>query len=324
MPTSDPHALPVGESAPVGHPGPDVRSTLDLNLLTTLDALLTEGSVAGAATRLHLSAPAVSRALGRIRKALGDPVLVRSGNQLVPTPRALALRPRVRALLEEAQALFTGDPAPDPATLRRTFSLVAHHEVVHAIGPALLTRVARAAPGVVLRFLPESSGDNAALRLGEADLEIGVIAGAGPETSVAPLVTDHQVGVVTPDHPLARGTVTLARFAAARHVVAGRRGRLRGPVDDVLAEHGLTRTVVAAAPTFAAALLLLPGTGLTTMVPERLCRSAVAALGLHSFEIPAELPPLPISQAWHRRYDSDGAHAWLREQITAAAREQLG
>src|SRR4051812_16000358 len=111
---------------------------VDLNLLTALDALLEEGSVAGTAARLRLSAPAMSRTLGRIRRATGDQILVRTGRTMTPTPHALALQAEVHALVHAATAVLSRDGDLDVAAIDRTFTLQCHDSVVTAIGPALL------------------------------------------------------------------------------------------------------------------------------------------------------------------------------------------
>ncbi|MGY0235761.1 LysR family transcriptional regulator [Longispora urticae] len=285
---------------------------LDLNLLIALDALLEEESVGGAAARLHLSAPAMSRTLGRIRRALGDPVLVRAGRTMVPTPRAVALRAEVRALVRRAQAVLAPEGEPDLSTLDRTFTVQANDAVVASIGGPLLAAAYAAAPHVTLRMRAEAPADTADLREGRVDLEIGVIGEPGPEIRREFLLADRIMGVVRAGHPLASGRMTPARFAAGLHLVTSRRGRLSGPIDTALAELGLTRRVLAAAPTYATSLMLLPGTDLVGSIAGRLCRPAVAALGLVTFPLPLELPALEISQAWHPRYDADGAHRWLR------------
>lgn len=129
---------------------------LDLNLLVALDALLEEGSVTGAAARLHVSAPAMSRTLGRIRTVLRDPVLVRAGRELVPTPRAVELRPRVRALVHQAHALLVPEPVTDPARLTREFTVQAGEMLLPGLAPRLVRAVVDQAPGVTLRFMPEA------------------------------------------------------------------------------------------------------------------------------------------------------------------------
>ena len=169
----------------------------DLNLLITLDVLLAEGTVVGAARRLRLSPSAMSRTLARLREALGDPLLVRAGRGLVLTPRAAALRERVAQLVQEAQELLRPTEALDLARLNRAFTLRTSEGFVENFGPALLQRVAAEAPGVTLRFLPKIGKDSALLRDGTVDLETGVIDDeTGPELRAQTLFVDHLVGAV--------------------------------------------------------------------------------------------------------------------------------
>ncbi|WP_246608165.1 LysR family transcriptional regulator [Paractinoplanes toevensis] len=280
-----------------------------------LDALLEEGSVGGAARRLHLSEPATSRALGRIRAVIGDPILVRSGRAMVLTPRAQDIRTEVHALVERTRAVFTPPGPPDLGSLDRTFSILGE-DVSISVGPGLLAFLRAAAPGVSLRFLGESpSADGHELRDGLADLDIGVVPDAPPEIRVEHLFTDRVVAVVRPGHPLAAAPLTLPEYAAAGHVSASRRGHLTGPIDEALAEHGLRRTVALAVPTFAASMLVVARTDLVGLMPRTMGRETIASLGLVAVEAPVELPPIQLSMAWHQRYDADGAHRWLREGV---------
>ncbi|GAA2074941.1 LysR family transcriptional regulator [Streptomyces albiaxialis] len=298
-----------------------MQSKLDLNLLTALDALLAEGSVTGAAERLHLSTPAMSRTLTRIRKALGDPVLVRSGRGMVPTPRALELREEVREVVERATAVFTSESPLELATLERTFTLLADDSLLTSIGMRLLERVRREAPGVSLRLVPEGPGDETGLREGRADLDIGVVHTPAPGTRVEYVFTDDNVGVVRAGHPLLDGGITPERYAAAEHVTTSRRGRLYGPIDERLEERGLRRRVAASVPTFTAALLVVAETDLVARTGRRLAAWQRERLGLVAFEIPLDLPDLPIAQAWHPRDEKDPAHMWLRRCVREIAAE---
>jgi DNA-binding transcriptional LysR family regulator len=301
-----------------------MQSRMDLNLLAALDVLLEERSVGAAADRLHLSAPAMSRTLGRIRTALDDPVLVRAGREMVPTPRALAVQAEVHELTERARALFRPAGRIDPATLTRTFTVQANEAVAAILSVPLLSRVGREAPHVTLRLIGEGPVDHDPLRKGVADLEVGVITDPAPETRVRPLLEDHFVGVVRPGHPLLAGKITLARFAAADHLIVSRRGRLQGPIDALLNERGLARRVVATVPTHTMSLFLTADTDLVGMVGRRLAAPFVERIGLVTFEIPLPLEPLRVQQAWHARFDADGAHQWLRqvvrEELAAATR----
>ncbi|MEU5994093.1 LysR family transcriptional regulator [Spirillospora sp. NPDC047418] len=297
-----------------------MQSRMDLNLLVALDALLDEGSVTGAAERLHLSGPAMSRTLGRIRKALGDPVLVRSGRAMVPTPRALAIRAEVRELVRRAETLFSPEDELDLASLSGNFTLQADEGTVAFLAGSLLERVAREAPGVTLRFLGEGPRDDYLLRRDAVDLEIGVIsAGQPPETRVEPLLRDRFVSVVRPEHPLAgRQGVTLDDWAGAVQLTSTRRGRLSGPIDEVLAGMGRARHLMGTVPTVTTALFIIQETDLMGFAAERLHRRLVDRLGLVRIPIPFELPPLVLSLAWHARYDADPAHAWLRRCVKDA------
>lgn len=291
---------------------PDLN--LDLNLLQALDVLLDEQSVSGAAARLHLSEPAMSRTLGRIRRALGDPVLVRAGRTMVPTPHALAIHGEVRAVVERARALFLSGGQLDLRTLNRTFTVLSNDAMPAAFGAAVLAAVAREAPGVRLRFLPEGHEVGAVLREGVADLELGEIDTESPEIRVEPLFEDRMLAVVRAGHPLTRGRLTPERFAAADHLTTSRRGRLSGPVDQALAELGLARRVVASVGSSSSSLFVLRDSDLVGLLTAR-CTPSAEALGLVSLEIPLPLPPIRFALAWHPRHDADPAHAWLRTRL---------
>jgi DNA-binding transcriptional LysR family regulator len=288
---------------------------VDLNLLVALDALLEENSVAAAADRLHLSPPAMSRTLARIRKATGDDILVRTGRTMTPTPRALELRDEARELVMRAQAVLTPLTTLEPARLERTFTLRCHDALVTALAPPLLTAVAEAAPKVAIRFLAEASADVADLTRGQTDIQVGASAPDSPEIATRTVGTDRMVAVMRPDHPLAEGEITPERFAEAQHVAISRRGRLTGPIDDALAALGLQRHVYAALPTTGAALDLAARTQTVAMVAEHVCRPLWTALGLKARTLPFDVPPTQMIVAWHHRYDSDPAHAWLRTRL---------
>ena len=285
---------------------------LDMNLLVTLDALLSEGSVVGAAQRLNLSSPAMSRQLARIRHLLGDPVLVRAGRGLVPTPRAEGLRERLRSLVTEAEALVRGEGALDLTRLERTFVIRANDGFVGSFGAGLASRAARQAPRVRLRFAHPDKEDVEALREGRIDADVGVIGAMGPEIRLQALFHDRFVGVVRAGHPLAEA-VSPERFASFPHVSVSRRGRFAGPIDDALAAQGLTRFVAIAVANFADALAIVRTSDHVAAVPARLTETARA--GLHSFELPVKTDALAISLAWHPRLDADPAHRWLRALV---------
>lgn len=286
----------------------------DLNLLVTLDVLLAEGSVARAARRLRLSPSAMSRALARLREATGDPLLVRAGRGLVPTPRALELRDQVGPLVEAAQALLRPAQALDLSRLVRTFTLRASEGFVETFGPALIARLADEAPGARLRFLAKTDRDSGPLRDGQVDLETGVVGQAqGPEIRAQALFRDRFIGVVRRGHPLSQGEITPARYAAARHVLVSRRGAQAGPVDEALAP--LTREIATTVGGFSAALALARASDLVATVPER--HTTPLREGLFSFPLPVAPPEITVALLWHPRMDADPAHRWLRGCVRA-------
>lgn len=291
-------------------------SAPDLNLLVTLDVLLEEGSVAGAARRLQLSPSAMSRALARLRETTGDPLLVRAGRGLVPTPRALELRDRVGPVVQEAQAVLRPAEAPDLTHLERTFVLRTSEGFVETFGPALIARVHEAAPKVLLRFVQKPDKDSASLRQAAVDLETGVIDEAtGPEVRTQALFRDRLVGVVRAGHPLSRRTVTATRYAAARHVGVSRQGLDRGPIDEMLDAVGATREVAAFVGGFATAVAVARASDLVATVPER--HTEAVRAGMHTFPLPVATPEFVVSLLWHPRLDADPAHRWLRGCIRA-------
>jgi len=283
----------------------------DLNLLFTLDVLLAEGSVARAARRLRLSPSAMSRALARLREATGDPLLVRAGRGLVPSPRAIALRERVSQLVLDGQSALRPADTLNLAALDRTFTLRASEGFVENFGAPLLARVAKEAPGVVFRFLHKLEKDSGPLREGSVDLETGVVdKHVGPEVRAQALFKDRYVGVVRKGHPLCKGKVTAARYAAAGHAHVQRRDHDPSPIDDALASLGLERKIAAITGGFSAALALARAADLVATVPER--HTGSLRDGMHSFTLPLPVPGFTVSLLWHPRMEGDPAHRWLR------------
>ena len=292
----------------------------DLNLLFTLDVLLAEGSVARAARRLRLSPSAMSRALARLREATGDPLLVRAGRGLVPSPRAIELRERVSQLVRDAEAALRPADKLKLELLHRTFTLRATEGFVENFGAALLARVCDEAPGVRLRFLHKLEKDRAPLRDGSVDLETGVVdKTTGPEVRTQALFRDRYVGVVRTGHPLGEGEVTLSRYTAASHVRVARRDNDKSPIDDALAAFGLDREIATIVGGFSAALALARASDLVASVPER--HPGDLRAGMHTFALPLPIPGITISMLWHPRSDGDPAHRWLRGCVRDVCRE---
>lgn len=291
-------------------------ATPDLNLLVTLDVLLAEGSVARAAKRLRLSASAMSRSLARLREATGDPLLVRAGRDLVPTPRARELREQVSRLVQDAEVVLRPAEKLDFTRLVRTFTIRTREGFVENFGPSLIARVGAEAPGVRLCFVQKTDKENASLRDGIIDLETGVVGKAtGPELCAQALFSDRFIGVVRAGHALSKGEITPARYAKGRHIGISRQVLEKGPIDDALSRLGLELEIATIVGGFSAALALARASDLVACVPER--HTGNLRSGMYSFPLPLTPPEFTVSLLWHPRLDADPAHRWLRGIVLA-------
>ena len=289
--------------------------TYDLNLLRTLDAVLAAGSVTGAAERLHLSVPATSHALARLRELVGDPLLVRAGRRLVPTPRAEALREPVAQWMAQAATLVQAPRTPDLAGTERRFVVRAPDSFAIAFGGALGTALSAAMPLAQLSFVTETYDDADALRDGRVDLDIGPFRPREPELEVVDLFPQALIAVVRAGHPFATRRATARRYAAQAHVDVQRRAGSPSAVDDALAALGLARRVVLTVAHASAAPVVAARTDFVATLSERLARAMAPGLGL----VLVPLTFLPrgetVVMAWHPRHAADPAHAWLRRQV---------
>ena len=298
-------------------------NNVDLNLLLALDALLAEGSVTSAARRLGLSSSAMSRTLARLRSATGDPLLVRAGRGLVPTPRAAELREQVHELTRDVRTVLSPQTnLLDVASLERTFTIRTNEGFIELFSAPLVAAITEAAPRVRLRFAPKPVKDALPLREGRIDLEIGVLGAFAPEVRTQSIFRDKFVGAVRVGHPLLTGPVTPERYAACKHVVESRKETFTGPVDGALEELGLRREIVAVVPGHPDAMRVARQSDLVALVPRSCLGSALTSAdpltqGLASFELPVRTPEIVISAMWHPRLDADPAHRWLRDTVMA-------
>lgn len=293
----------------------------DLNLLVALNVLLEEGSVVGAARRMHLSPPAMSRTLSRIREAVGDPIMVRAGRKLVPTPRALELQEQVRQLVDQARDLFNTRETIQLDKLERCFTLRSNNTLVGGLSIRLLEIFAEEAPRCTLRFVQESDIDDEALRQNRIDLYIGASSWMEPEVKTQQLLTTRFVGLARQGTDLRRRdhSAALRRFSAYRRLASWPQPWTAGPGP------GRTRPE-------ARRQADQPDLPLGDLRPARL-RPAAAdrraflwranrlGLGLRQFDIPVPLKTVMVVQAWHPRFDNDPAHRWFRQTIKRICEE---
>jgi DNA-binding transcriptional LysR family regulator len=238
---------------------------------------------------------------------------------MVLTPRAEALRPRVRALLEQAERAFAPERPFVAATLRRSFTIAVTDHVLSVLGPALDREVRGAAPEVALTFRPTGADDAGALRDGGLDLAVGIYGELAPELRTRPLFTDRYVIVVRAGHPGVGKRLGLEEYGRLEHIQISPRGRPGGYVEDLLVARGIRRRVLRVVPYFLAAVQMVATTDYALMVSERLARALAPQWGLRVLEPPLALRPSALSLVWHPRCDEVPEHRWLRERWLAAA-----
>jgi DNA-binding transcriptional LysR family regulator len=250
---------------------------------------------------------------------MGDPILVRAGRGLVPTPRALALREQVHGLVEQAGQVFRSRDDVDLVNLDRAFNIRTNDLFIALYGAQLLRMMLAQAPRTVLRFVPEGSGDDdAVLRNGHIDLIISSAVELGPEIKVQSLFNTYFVGLARVGHPIFDAPITPERFAAYPQISVSRRGRANGPIDVALANHKVERRVALITTSFHSAMFSLPDSDLILPIPANILNSVQRLkLPLRSFEIPVPLEKVNVKQAWHPRFDNDPAHRWLRQTLKA-------
>jgi DNA-binding transcriptional LysR family regulator len=284
----------------------------DANLLLALDALLRAGSVTGAARHMNVSPPAMSHTLSRLRAAVGDPLFVRAGNRLVPTPRAVAMRERVSRAATEIGALLQPEQPLEVATLERTFVIRASDATIVTLGHALDVIVRREAPGVALHFIGSLLAEGL-----EVDLDIGVQYGVAPELRIQVLFHEEMIPVVRKDHPLAERRLAPARLAALDHIaVASQRAKL----DELIRPRRRQRQRPPSriVPSFLAAAALARASDAYTLIPSRLATVIVEAFGLCRLSVAGTPAKVAIAQAWSPRFDNDAGHVWLRGCVRRA------
>lgn len=310
--------------------------TLDLNLLRVFDQVMAERNLTRAARKLSMTQPAVSNALSRLREALGDKLVSRSGYGVEPTPRALALWPSVADALRQLEAsLAPGEFIASEAT--NTFMLAMADATAASLMPGLVKIIERDAPGISMRVLPLITRDpRRLLDEGQMDLAVGffpaVIADLTAQAQAGGLAGfDHQglyggeyVCVMRKGHPLARGPFTLARYCEARHLLVSFSGRPFGFVDEALASHGKKRRVVLTVNQFFTAGQVVAASDLLTVLPRHFVTVTGIAGELVLRDLPFAVPPVHVDALWHRRQGQRSEHAWLRLAVIAAAREAFG
>lgn len=307
---------------------PTIPANIDLHLVQVLHTVIAERSVSRAALRLRTSQPVVSAQLKRLRALTGDPLLVRAGRGLAPTPAALAMLAPAERLLAEAEQLFSPRQrqAPfDPATSTLTVRLAASDYLDPGFLPALVARLQREAPGLVLEMLPLSAYFDFArrLELGEVDLVVGNWLHPPAELHLGRLTTDEVVCLVAEDHPAVRHprTWTRERYLASAHVApSALQAGSPGFIDEQLHRLGLQRRIAVRAAHFSLIPAMVARTQLVLTTGRQFCTRVAAGQPLCIVPCPVEFPPMSYYQLWHARTHTAPPLRWLREQVREVAR----
>lgn len=294
---------------------------IDLNLVRVFDALLRERSATRAGERIGLSQPAVSAALGRLRHVFNDQLFVRSGNEMVPTPRAESLAEPVRTALAALEKAFQPKGGFDPAQLERTFTLLGADFFSMLFMPRLSARMAAVAPGVRLRLLDSARGDVARLLQDDA-IDVALERPLDvPEWVSSRLLFHSPFAVIAAAGNarlagLAAGeAIPLDLFCALPHAIRSIDGSMSGFTDKALRRQGLERKVVLALPQFQAVAMAVSTSELIAAVPRQFAEATADALGLRVYLPPIAIPVPQIRMYWHARHDDERQHRWLRAEI---------
>lgn len=310
---------------------PDNFHTLDLNLLRVFDEVMAERSLTKAAHKLSITQPAVSNALRRFREAMGDDLIKRSGQEMMPTPRALALWPAVREALHQLQGIL----APSdfvPALAKTSFVLAMADATAAVLMPSLIDVIDREAPGVSLRLVQLATRDPRPMLDQESvDLAIGYFPAAFADLTARAqagepvafvrqrLYTSEYVCVMRRDHELARGPLTISRYCAARHLLVSFSGRPFGFVDEALSRQGGERRIVLTVNQFFTAAKVVANSNLLTVLPRHFVQITGISEQLVIRELPFPVPAVHVDALWHHRAHRLGAHQWLRSKIATLA-----
>lgn len=294
---------------------------IDLNLFIVFDTIYAERSLTRSADILHITQPAVSNALSRLRVAFGDPLFVRVGRTMMPSPLAQNLVGPVRASLRQLRATIDGGRRFDPLTSEKVFSICLRDNAGTQLMPALLARLQAGAPHVRVHCPPVDRREIAAeLASGQLDLAIDIPEIARSELKSAELLSDRYVCVMRKGHPLSRRTLTLERFLAAKHILVSSRRSGRGYVDLALGRLGHQAQTFVRLTGFPPAFHIVTETDLLLSAPLSLARKHDVAVR----ELPFPVPPLEALLFWHRNADQDPANIWIRNEVVRASRTEAG
>jgi DNA-binding transcriptional LysR family regulator len=290
---------------------------IDLNLLVVLDAIFSEGGITKAGEKLHLTQPAISHALGRLRELFGDPLFVREGRRMVPTPLARSLMQPVRRALHSLEVTLNESQRFDPATTQRHFNIAIRDVLEAIVLPPLLTRVADAAPSVDISAIRvDRRSFESELAAGSLDAVLDVLLPMSEDIRHQRISVDRLVVVARKRHPATlKKNFDLAAYLRAHHVLVSSRRSGPGLEDVELNRQGLKRRIRLRCQHYFAACRVVAESDLLLTMPERYARIANQQFGNQILEFPMDMPSMDAYLYWHASVDNEPASRWLREQL---------
>lgn len=296
---------------------------IDLNLLVVLETIYTEGGLTRAAERLNVTQPAISYALARLRELLGDPLFVREGHSMVPTPFTRNMIEPLRRALRSVESTLNDMKRFEPSVAERRFTLGCRDVLESSVLPRLLKRITRAAPKVELATVHFSRRDTKTdLFSGRLDLVTDVVLPVSRHIRHTCLGDDQLVVVARDGHPAIKaGRLSLESYLEYGHVMVSSRPKGPGVEDFELGRHGVQRRVALRCQHYFAAVRVVSETDLLLTVPERMAKVVLQHSDMQIVPFPLDLPRYEIYLMWHANMDNDPANRWLREQVIEAFAE---
>ena len=294
---------------------------LDLNLLPVFSALIEEQHLSRAAERLHMSQPAVSSALKRLRQRSGDQLFVRTARGLKPTPRALDLYASVRDGLQLIEQGWQQQQAFDASRSQQSFVISTNPAIEFLATPELMKRLRQQAPGVQLRFEPDRLNDPVQrLQDGRNDLAIDFIDYQHPGLISDVLMEEDLVVIAAANHTEFSTPLSHTGFRSLSHVTVSPRNQQGTPIEQLLGHKDLQRQVGLYVTSFVSIPAIVAETDLIAVVPKRLVSSEDWRRRLQFSPLPFDYPKVPLRMIWHQSRERDQAHAWLRQQLQQLTR----
>lgn len=288
---------------------------MDLHLLNIFDAIMTEGSITRAAQQLALSQPAVSNAVARMRQLWNDPLFIKDGRGIKPTPKARELWAQTGAPLNAIRAAALAQPF-EPASARRRFRLAVNDFITYPLWPPLRRALEAQAPGIDILAVPwQLDGTRQILADGQADLALSTGPALGPQIREHHVFDAHYICAMRQGHRLAGTPLTMDGFVGVDHLLVSLSGDPVGLVDELLARQGLRRRVAMTINNFYGLVDLLLASNLICVMSDNFFRHHPMSGQIHMTALPFEVPPSRLSLAWHQRHENDAGHRWLRELV---------